>query len=88
MRQALEAADLLVEQMDEEQQQEHRGGDSGQYEMATVEKDAEEAVAFMREHGKHETEEEGDRNCCFREISAEVGMGSGRHKEVRKMCVV
>ena len=73
--------------MNEEQEQEHRGGDSEQYEMTTVEKDAEEAVAFMREHGKRETREEGDHNCCSRAISAEVGMGSSRHRDVRRMCV-
>ena len=87
LRQALEAAELIVEQADEEQRQGHTGGDREQYETATVEADAEEAVAFMREHGKHETKEEGDHNCCFRAVSAEVGMGSDRHREVRKMCV-
>ena len=76
-----------MEQTDEEQRQGHTGGSSKQYEMAAVEKDAEEAVAFMREHGKRETREEGDHNCCFRAISAEVGMGSSGHREVRKMCV-
>ena len=55
--------------------------------MATAEKDAEEAVAFMREHRKYETKEGGDHNCCFRAISAEVGTGSNMHKEARKMCV-
>jgi hypothetical protein len=87
LRQALEAAELIVEQTDEEQRHGHTGGDSEQYEMATVDKDAEEAVVFMREHGKRETKEEGDHNCCFRAISAVVGMGSRRHREVRKQCV-
>ena len=76
LRQALETAKLIVEQTDEEQQEEHKGGDNEQYmyEMATVEKDAEEEVAFMREHGKRETKEEGDHNCCFCAISVEVGI--------------